>query len=184
MIGSYSSYNPELVFAVLKTFEDERALVFFTCWLEIIKIAFADAAPEKIRKSMAKYSTSMWLFMACFIVFIYDERFPDLELRFITIGKMTYSSSDVCFLSGINYILFLTVFIVHTLRRPGTFSVIKSNMKSIKLDAHDALPSIMTRSVRNLERSTIIRKTTSPAGDNRNVVKVNVRSKGEKYLEK
>lgn len=95
---------------------DERALVFFTCWLEIIKITFADAAPEMIRKSMAKYGTSMWLFMACFIVFIYDERFPDLELRFITIRKTTYSSSDVCFLSGMNYILFLTVFIVHTLR--------------------------------------------------------------------
>ena len=110
-----------------------------------MKYAFADATPDKIRKSMVIYGSSMWIFIAVYSGAIYFNRIPDMKLHLLTMGNTTYSSSDIAFMSGLNYLVFLTVWMVNTIRYPLSFALIKSSMKSIKLD-----PEIAEKSVRSV----------------------------------
>lgn len=69
---------------------------------------------------------------------IYFDLVPDMNHSAVTLGKTTYSSADIVFLSGTNYLNFLTIVIYNSFHRPETFCILRSNMKTVKVQQSDA----------------------------------------------
>ena len=76
-----------------------------------------------------------WVSFLIFMYLIYYDEMPDLKP--IHIFEM-YTSADLTFLSGTSYLLFLGAFIFKSQRSPNDFTILKSNITSVKLEKNKA----------------------------------------------
>ncbi|GMH75032.1 hypothetical protein TrLO_g8796 [Triparma laevis f. longispina] len=167
-VGSYSVLNVELLRQILHNFDsllllvystfavlgllislrDERILMCVVGLIGLYNIILFDAAPEKWRRTGGKVSTTMCcLFVGAVLFSIFLEKIPGLHLSYFTVGKTTYSSIDVTFLSGIQVVIFYFHQISNLIWFPSCFSLLTSRMKSVKVEkkSADILTSVHER---------------------------------------
>jgi len=155
LIATFSTMNPALMNDILKSQDaqvmilygtssiigmclscpDIRMVFFIQGWFEALKCAFADACPAKVRLAVGRGSMMTWISFLIFMYLIYYDEMPDLKP--IHIFEM-YTSADLALLSGTTYLLFLGAFIFKSQRSPSDFTILKSNITSVKLEKNKA----------------------------------------------
>ncbi|GMH75029.1 hypothetical protein TrLO_g8795 [Triparma laevis f. longispina] len=187
-IGAYSILNVELLRQILHNFEsllllfystlfalgmvislkDERIMVSVVCLIGLYFVIMMDAASEKWRRNGVRVGTLFCCFnVAIVVLFIFLEKIPDLHLSYFTVGKTTYSSADMSFLSGIQVVIFYFHQISNQIMFPQCFSLLTSRMKSVKVQKKSAeiLTSVHERL--NIDSKTKRRKSKSMKPFNR-----------------
>ncbi|GMH93278.1 hypothetical protein TrST_g6670 [Triparma strigata] len=158
-VGSYSVLNVELLRQLFRNFDsilllvystfavlgliislrDQRIIMAVVGLIGLYNIILFDAAPEKWRKLGGKVGTILCFFVVVAItVSIFFEKIPDLHLSFFTVGKTTYSSVDISFLSCLQVIIFYIHQISNLFMFPQCFSLLTSRMKSVKVHKKSA----------------------------------------------
>ena len=80
---------------------------------------------------------------------LFFETIPGMNLKYIEVGKTMYSTSDIAFLSSLQMILFLLHSFYNAVTRPSCFCLVRSKMKSVKVEKKSA--DILTTVNRRLE---------------------------------
>lgn len=113
-----------------------RAIPPFTGWLIMILMVFSDAAPGKLRREIALFAgVFLGVYETILCVDFFMEFVPDIDNRVVlSLGKMSYTSADIAFLSLSNCILFIVHLLYIAFVKPDCYLFILSRMKSIKVE--------------------------------------------------
>lgn len=111
-------YLTVFVVAFMVSLNDERAFAVGCGYCGFVIALLADALPERIRKSGATVSSFSLLIIVMLINYaLFQEKVPDLYLPTISMGKMSYTSADIAFLTCFNCCIFLIHFVFTSLTR-------------------------------------------------------------------
>ncbi|GMI09017.1 hypothetical protein TrVE_jg12359 [Triparma verrucosa] len=113
-----------------------RSIPVFIGWFVMILMVFSDAAPGKLRRDIATYA-GIFLFIYELILAIgyFMEFIPDINNQVVlSLGKMSYTSADIAFISLSNCALFISHLLYIVFAKPGCYLFIVSRMRSMKVE--------------------------------------------------